>query len=92
MLVNSILKQTEIRAMPEAMVRLVAQNVAVHDEEMLLSQRGTRMTLIGRIFTDIFNPWVSVSSVQSVFYRIPRIIDDDKKPQMRAAGCRNRYA
>ncbi len=30
------------------------------------SQRGTRMTQIGRIFTD---PCASVSSAQSVFYR-----------------------
>ncbi|MCZ7384482.1 MAG: hypothetical protein O8C63_07010 [Candidatus Methanoperedens sp.] len=28
----------------------------------------TRMTRIGRIFTDEFNPCASVSSVQSVFY------------------------
>ncbi len=42
---------------------------------------GTR---IGRIFTDIFNPCVSASSAQSVSYRNPSIIDDDKKPQMNA--------
>ena len=52
--------------------------------EMLQQRHGTRMTRIGRIFTDIFNPWVSASSAQSVFYRIPRIIDDNKKPQMNA--------
>ncbi len=53
-------------------------------EEMPAKRYGTRMTRIGRIFTDIFNPCVSVSSVQSVFYSIPPIIDDDKKPQMNA--------
>jgi hypothetical protein len=42
---------------------------------------GTRITRIGRIFTD---PCASASSVQSVFYRTPPIIDDDKKPQMNA--------
>jgi hypothetical protein len=52
--------------------------------EMLQQRHGTRMTRIGRIFTDIFNPCASVSSVQSVFYRNPAIIDDDKKPQMNA--------
>ncbi|MCG2736129.1 MAG: hypothetical protein L6282_07010 [Candidatus Methanoperedenaceae archaeon] len=52
--------------------------------EMLQQRHGTRMTRIGRIFTDIFNPWVSASSAQSVFYRIPPIIYDDKKPQMNA--------
>ncbi len=31
-------------------------------------QNRTRMTLIRRIFTDIFNPCASVSSVKSVFY------------------------
>lgn len=29
---------------------------------------------IGRIFTDNFNPWVSVSSVKSVFYRVSAFI------------------
>jgi hypothetical protein len=52
--------------------------------EMLQQRHGTRMTRIRRIFMDIFNPWVSASSAQSVFYRIPPIIDDDKKPQMNA--------
>ncbi len=52
--------------------------------EMLQQRHGTRMTLIGWIYTDIFNPCASVSSVQSVFYRNPAIIDDDKKPQMNA--------
>ncbi len=53
-------------------------------EEMPTKRYGTRMTWIGRIFTDIFNPCVSASSVQSVFYRNPATIDDDKKPQMNA--------
>ncbi len=52
--------------------------------EMPTKRHGTRMTRIGQIFTDIFNPCVSVSSVQSVFYRNPATIDDDKKPQMNA--------
>ena len=39
------------------------------------------MTRIARIFTDLC---VSVSSAQSVFYRNPVIIYDDKKPQMNA--------
>jgi hypothetical protein len=52
--------------------------------EMLQQRHGTRMTAIGRIFTDIFNPCVSASSVQSVFYRNPSMIDDDKKPQINA--------
>jgi hypothetical protein len=51
-------------------------------EEMPQQRHSTRMTRIGRIFTDIFNPWVSASSAQSVFYRNPAIIDDDKKPQI----------
>ncbi len=42
---------------------------------------GTRMTWIKRIYTD---PCVSVSSAQSVFYRIYTIIEDHKKPQMNA--------
>lgn len=37
----------------------------------------TRMTPIGRIFTDIHDPCVSVSSVLSVFYHNPILIDDD---------------
>ncbi|MDP3103840.1 MAG: hypothetical protein Q8M95_04450 [Candidatus Methanoperedens sp.] len=45
--------------------------------EMLQQRHGTR---IGRIFTD---PCLSASSAQSVFYRIPPIIYDDKKPQMK---------
>jgi hypothetical protein len=53
-------------------------------DEMPTKRYGTRMTRIGRIFTDIFNPCASVSSAQSVFHRIPPIIDDDKKPQMKA--------
>jgi hypothetical protein len=52
--------------------------------EMLQQRHGTRMTLIGWIYTDIFNPCVSASSVQSVFYRNTAIINDDKKPQMNA--------
>ncbi len=52
--------------------------------EMPTKRYGTRMTRIRRIFTDTFNPCLSVSSVQSVFHRIPPIIDDDKKPQMKA--------
>ncbi|NJD77926.1 MAG: hypothetical protein FIB08_12670 [Candidatus Methanoperedens sp.] len=36
------------------------------------------------IFTDTFNPCVSVSSAQSVFYRYPAIIDESDKPQMNA--------
>ncbi len=44
----------------------------------------TRMTRIGRIFTDNFDLCASASSVQSVFYRNPATIDDDKKPQMNA--------
>ncbi len=52
--------------------------------EMPIKRHGTRMTRIGRIFTDICNPRVSASSAQSVFYRNPAIIDDDKKPQMNA--------
>ncbi|MBU4076590.1 MAG: hypothetical protein KKI06_07775 [Euryarchaeota archaeon] len=51
--------------------------------EMQTKRYGTRMTQIGRIFTDIFNPCVSASSAQSVFHRIPPIIYDDKKPQMK---------
>ena len=42
---------------------------------------GTRISRIGRIYTD---PCSSASSVQSVFYRNPVIIYDDKKPQMNA--------
>ncbi len=38
----------------------------------------TRMIRIERIFTDIFNPCVSVSSVQSVFY------PEYNEPQMNA--------
>jgi hypothetical protein len=52
--------------------------------EMLQQRHGTRMTRIGRIFADNFDPCASASSAQSVFYRIPPIIDDDKKPQMNA--------
>ncbi len=55
------------------------QSALVRIEESLLPR-----TRIGRISTDIFNPCLSVSSVQSVFYRNPATIDDDKKPQMNA--------
>jgi len=67
---------TEIEAMPEGweIVRLGAQSVAIQTEKILAHIYQTRMTWIGRIFTDIFNPWVSASSVQSVFYRISAII------------------
>src|SRR3989304_7522484 len=34
--------------------------------------------------TDTHYPCASVTSVQSVFYRTPPIIDDDKKPQINA--------
>jgi hypothetical protein len=54
--------------------------------EMQTKRYGTRMTRIGRIYTD---PCVSASSAQSVFYRIPPIIDDDKEPQMN--GDERRY-
>jgi len=50
-------------------------------DEMPTKRYGTRMTLIGRICTD---PCVSASSAQSVFYRIPPIIDDGKKLQINA--------
>jgi len=43
--------------------------------EMPTKRNGTRMTQIGRISTDIFNPWVSASSAQSVSYPM------DNKPQ-----------
>jgi len=49
--------------------------------EMLQQRHGTRMTRIRQIFTD---PCLSASSVQSVFYRNPSMIDDDKKPQINA--------
>ncbi|HLB69407.1 MAG TPA: hypothetical protein VJJ51_00015 [Candidatus Methanoperedens sp.] len=77
---------TEIEAMPEGweIVRLGAQSVAIQTEKILAHIYQTRMTWIGRIFTDIFNPRVSASSAQSAFYRIPPIIDDGKKPQMNA--------
>jgi len=38
-------------------------------ELAFLPQYRTRMTRIGRIFTDIYYPCVSASSAQSVFYR-----------------------
>jgi len=41
-------------------------------------------TFMGHLFTYIFNLCLPASSAQSVFYRIPPIIDDDKKPQMNA--------
>ncbi len=37
--------------------------------EVLQQRYRTRMTRIRRIFTDMINPCVSASSVQSVFYR-----------------------
>ena len=37
-------------------------------EKILKERFGTRMSRIGRIFTDILNPCVSVSFAQSVFY------------------------
>jgi len=55
MLVNGILKQNEIRAMLEEMVRLGAQSSAIPltaYETVPPSRRRTRMTPIGRIFTD----------------------------------------
>jgi len=52
--------------------------------EMLQQLNGTRMTRIGRIFTDTHYPWVSASSAQSVFYRNSAMIDDDKKPLINA--------
>ncbi len=43
--------------------------------DMLQQRNGTRMTWIGRIFTDTHYPCASASSVQSVFYPL------DNKPQ-----------
>jgi hypothetical protein len=43
--------------------------------EMLQQQNGTRMTRIGRIFTDTHYPCASASSAQSVLYLM------DNKPQ-----------
>ena len=40
-------------------------------KKLLQIRGGTRMTRIGRIFTDTINPCASVSSVQSVFYCNP---------------------
>ncbi len=49
--------------------------------EMLQQRHGTRMTRIGQIFTDLFNPCVSVSSAQSVFYhKKPQINADERRP------------
>jgi hypothetical protein len=69
-LVNSILKQTEIRAMIEEMVRLGTQSLAIPAtayESALQSGRRTRMIKIGRIFTDMR----ASASVTSIIYRIP---------------------
>ena len=55
--------------------------------EMPTKRYGTRMTRIGRIFTDIFDPCASASSAQSVFYRNVAPINHDK-PQMNADECR----
>ncbi len=41
----------------------------------------TRMTRIGRIFTDTFNP---CASAQSVFHRNSTTIENNKKPQINA--------
>lgn len=35
-------------------------------------------TRTGRIFTDTFNPWASVSSAQSVFYFMIFLLTDDE--------------
>ena len=43
---------------------------AFYYEKVFPQRYRTRMTRIRRIFTDNFNPCVSVSSAQSVFYRI----------------------
>jgi len=52
--------------------------------EMQQQLNGTRMTRIGRIFTDTHYPRASASSAQSMFYHKTAIFDDDKKPQMNA--------
>lgn len=82
------LRQASVNFGQRAVIRMhelnkLPQSSAIRREEVLPQRHGTRMTRIGRIFTDNFNPWVSASSAQSVFYRIPPIIDDDKKPQMK---------
>jgi len=52
--------------------------------EMRQQLNGTRMPRIRRIFTDTFYPCASVSSAQSVFYRVSELVDEEKKPQMNA--------
>ncbi len=80
--------------------RKAQKHKSLNSEEII--RTGTRISRIGRIFTD---PGVSVSTVtpvdcmhtyasalayvdvysaQSVFYRTPPIIDNDKKPQINA--------
>ncbi len=58
-----------------------AQSAAIR-YEMVLQRNRTRMTRIGRIFTDNFDPCASVSSVKSVFhpeYNEPQINADERR-------------
>ncbi|TRZ89281.1 MAG: hypothetical protein D4R88_05790 [Methanosarcinales archaeon] len=56
--------------------RKAPMHKSLNSEEII--RTGTRISRIGRIYTD---PCASVSSAQSVFYRNPSMIDDDIKPQ-----------
>ena len=60
------------------------QGAAILHEEVLLLRLRTQMTRIGWIFTDIFNPCASVSSVRSVFYCNSTTVEKYNEPQMNA--------
>jgi len=76
-------------AISEVIAKLLGRNwvtngpyfASIFNKKILPHFQRTWMTRIGQIFTD---PCLSASSVQSVFYRNPSMIDDDKKPQMKA--------
>gem|GEM_PF-2555839 len=63
-------KEPQINADKRRFVKTqrTAAPFALRYEKELQSRRRTLMTRIRRIFTDDFNPCVSVSSMQSVFY------------------------
>ncbi|MBU4492180.1 MAG: hypothetical protein KKD69_06935 [Euryarchaeota archaeon] len=70
---NSKRTHNELRVRTSSYQFAVKMKLCEHSAwygKILKPQYRTRMTRIGRIFTDIFNPCKSVLSVRSVFYRV----------------------
>ncbi|MBU4221575.1 MAG: hypothetical protein KKA10_08140 [Euryarchaeota archaeon] len=82
---SPVIRKFERRGMENIILReerKAQPQKSLNSEEII--RTGTRITRIGRIYTDPCVSVSSASSAQSVFYRTPPIIDDDKKPQINA--------